>query len=154
MIKFNVITNNVNWFHLIKDPSNYIDRKIKKLNFKNKNFKKKIIFCTLLLSGNKEIKKLNKKFRKKNKSTDVLSFPFYNKKDLKNKIKKEKEIYIGDIIINLVKVDNKKNIKLFRAQFDKLWIHGLVHLFGYDHKKEKEYKKMYRVEANYLKYIK
>jgi probable rRNA maturation factor len=153
MIKFNVIINNVNWFRLIKNPSSYIDKKIKKINFKNKNFKKNIIFCTLLLSGNQEIKKLNKKFRKKNKSTDVLSFPFYDKKDLKNKIKKEKEIYLGDIIINLVKVNNKKNIKLFRSQFDKLWIHGLVHLFGYDHKKEKEYKKMHRVEASYLKYI-
>ena len=114
MIKFNVIINNVNWFRLIKNPSSYIDKKIKKINFKNKNFKKNIIFCTLLLSGNQEIKKLNKKFRKKNKSTDVLSFPFYDKKDLKNKIKKEKEIYLGDIIINLVKVNNKKNIKLFR----------------------------------------
>ena len=50
-------------------------------------------------------------------------------------------------------MNNKKNIKLFRSQFDKLWIHGLVHLFGYDHKKEKEYKKMHRVEASYLKYI-
>ena len=153
MIKFNVIINNVNWFRLIKNPSSYIDKKIKKINFKNKNFKKNINFFTLLLSGNQEIKKLNKKFRKKNKSTDVLSFPFYDKKDLKNKIKKEKEIYLGDIIINLVKVNNKKNIKLFRSQFDKLWIHGLVHLFGYDHKKEKEYKKMHRVEASYLKYI-
>jgi probable rRNA maturation factor len=52
-------------------------KKIKKLN-KKKNFLKKNFFCTLLLSGNKEIKKLNKKFRKKNKSTDVLSFPFHN----------------------------------------------------------------------------
>ena len=43
-------------------------------------YRKKIFFCTLLLSGDFEIKKLNKKFRKKNRSTDVLSFPFYNKK--------------------------------------------------------------------------
>jgi ssRNA-specific RNase YbeY (16S rRNA maturation enzyme) len=34
-----------------------------------------------------------------------------------------------------------------------LWIHGLVHLFGYDHKKEKDYRKMIQVEKNYLKYI-
>ena len=153
MIKINVITNYLNWFDYIKNPNSYIDKKVKKLNLKNKKLQKNIFFCTLLLSGNKEIKKLNKKFRKKNKSTDVLSFPFYNKKKLQNKIKKEKEIYLGDIIINLNKLNKKKNIKLFKAQFDKLWIHGFVHLFGHEKKKEKDYKKMNRLEENYLKYI-
>jgi len=153
MIKINVITNNFNWYRFIKIPNNYIERKIKKLNFKNKNYKKNIIFCTLLLSNTKAIKKLNSKFRKKNKSTDVLSFPFYNKKNLKKKIKNEKEIYLGDIIINLNKINSKKNMKNFKLEFDKLWIHGLVHLFGYDHKKEKDYRKMNQVEKNYLKYI-
>ena len=153
MIKINVITNNFNWYRFIKIPNNYIERKTKKLNFKNKNYKKNIIFCTLLLSNTKAIKKLNSKFRKKNKSTDVLSFPFYNKKNLKKKIKNEKEIYLGDIIINLNKIRPKKNIKNFKLEFDKLWIHGLVHLFGYDHKKEKDYRKMNQVEKNYLKYI-
>ena len=153
MIKINVVTNNFNWYRFIKIPNNYIERKIKKLNFKNKDYKKNIIFCTLLLSNTKAIKKLNSKFRKKNKSTDVLSFPFYNKKNLKKKIKNEKEIYLGDIIINLNKIRSKKNIKNFKLEFDKLWIHGLVHLFGYDHKKEKDYRKMNQVEKNYLKYI-
>ena len=153
MIKINVITNNFNWYRFIKIPNNYIERKIKKLNFKNKNYKKNIIFCTLLLSNTKAIKKLNSKFRKKNKSTDILSFPFYSKKNLKKKIKNEKEIYLGDIIINLNKIRSKKNIKNFKLEFDKLWIHGLVHLFGYDHKKEKDYRKMNQVEKNYLKYI-
>ena len=153
MIKINVITNNFNWYRFIRIPNNYIERKIKKLNFKNKNYKKNIIFCTLLLSNTKAIKKLNSKFRKKNKSTDVLSFPFYNKKNLKKKIKNEKEIYLGDIIINLNKIRSKKNIKNFKLEFDKLWIHGLVHLFGYDHEKEKDYRKMSQVEKNYLKYI-
>ena len=104
MIKINVVTNNLNWYRFIKIHDNYIERKIKKLNFKNKNYKKNIIFCTLLLSNTIAIKKLNSKFRKKNKSTDVLSFPFYNKKNLKKKIKNEKEIYLGDIIINLNKI--------------------------------------------------
>ena len=153
MIKINVVTNNFNWYRFIKIPNNYIERKIKKLNFKNKDYKKNIIFCTLLLSNTKAIKKLNSKFRKKNKSTDVLSFPFYNKKNLKKKIKNEKEIYLGDIIINLNKIHSKKNMKNFKLEFDKLWIHGLVHLFGYDHKKEKDYRKMIQVEKKYLKYI-
>ena len=89
----------------------------------------------MLLSGNNEIKKLNRKFRKKNKTTDVLSFPFYNLRELKSKLKKNKEIYLGDIIINLNKIKNKKDKKDFELQLNKLWVHGIVHLFGYDHKK-------------------
>ena len=154
MIKINVINNNVSWSRLIKNPSNYIDRKVKKLNLKNKYLKKNVIFCTLLLSGNKEIKNLNKKFRNKNKSTDVLSFPFHKKKNLKKILKKEKELYLGDIIINFNKVIYKKNLIHFKSHFDKLWIHGLVHLFGYDHKNEKEFRKMQQVETDYLRYIK
>ena len=153
MIKINVVTNNLNWYRFIKIPDNYIERKIKKLNFKNKNYKKNIIFCTLLLSNTKAIKKLNNKFRKKNKSTDVLSFPFHNEKNLKKIIKNEKEIYLGDIIINLNRVRSKNNMKNFKLEFDKLWIHGLIHLFGYDHKKKKDFSEMNQVEKDYLKYI-
>ena len=65
MIKINVIIQNTSWFQFIKNPTFYLNRKVKKLNYKNKNFKKNIIFCTLLLSNKKEIKKLKKKFRKK-----------------------------------------------------------------------------------------
>ena len=55
------------------------------------------------------------------------------------KIKNKKEIYLGDIIINLNKVRNKKNKNSFIFEFDKLWVHGLVHLFGYDHKKNLDF---------------
>ena len=65
MIKINVITNNKSWLKYIKKPNYYLDKKIKKINLENKKLKKKNIFCSLLLSGNKEIKNLNKKFRKK-----------------------------------------------------------------------------------------
>ena len=92
MIKINVITKNVTWFKFIKNPASYIDRKVKKLNSKSKNFKKSRILCTLLLSNNKEIKELNKKFRKINKTTDVLSFPFQKEKILRTNIKKKKYI--------------------------------------------------------------
>ena len=150
MIKINVITNNITWFRYIKNPSRYLDRKLNKLNSKDEMFKKKNFFCTLLLSNNKEIKLLNKKFRKKNKATDVLSFPFQTKLELKKKLKKEKEIYLGDIIINLNKIKNKKVLKYFKFEFDRLWIHGLVHLLGYDHKKDKDFLKMNQIEKKYF----
>jgi len=149
MIKINVITNNNNWLNYIKNPNHYIDKKIKKLNSKEKIFSKKNIFCTLLLSDGKEIKSLNKKFRNKNKSTDVLSFPFQTKKDFKKKLKLDKEIYLGDIIINLSKIKSKK-INDFKIEFDRLWIHGLVHLCGYDHKRDKDFFKMHQIEKKYF----
>ena len=44
----------------------------------------------------------------------LLSFPFHSKYDLKKKLKKEKEIYLGDIIINLNKIKNKKKKKILK----------------------------------------
>ena len=153
MIKANVITKNKSWYRYIKDPNSYIDRKINMLNNKNKKIKKKNIYFTLLLSGVRDIKNLNRKFRKKNKSTDVLSFPFYKKKELQKRLINEEEIYLGDIIINFNEIKNKKKSKNFKIEFNNLWIHGLVHLFGHDHKKEKDYLIMKKIEKKYFTFI-
>ena len=153
MIKADVITRNKSWYKYIKNPNIYIGKKIYKLNTKNRKLKNKNLFFTLLLSGEKEIKNLNKKYRKKNESTDVLSFPFYTKKEMHKRLLKEKKIYLGDIIININKIKNKKEIKNFKIEFDNLWIHGLVHLFGHDHKKEKDFLAMKRIEKKYSSFI-
>ncbi len=153
MIKFNVISKNPRWKNYIKNPDTYINRQISKLNQNQKKYKNKSIICTLLLSENKEIKKLNKKFRNKDQITDILSFPSLDKKKLKKKLKNEKEIYLGDIIINLNKIKFKKNIKKFQLEFNKLWIHGLVHLFGYDHKNDKDFLTMLKIEKKFLSYL-
>ena len=108
MIKINIVSRNKNWLRYINNPQNFFKTKISKFNKKFKKYKKKIVFFTLLLSDDIEIKNLNKKFRKKNKSTDVLSFPFYNKKELVRKLKKDKQIYLGYIIVNLNKIKKKK----------------------------------------------
>ena len=107
MIKINVITSNNNWLNYIKKPNYYLNKKIQKINLKERRLKKKY-FLFFVTFRNKEIKNLNKKFRKKNKVTDVLSFPFHTKKELEKIIKNEKEVYLGDIIINLNKVKKKK----------------------------------------------
>ena len=153
MIKVNVILNNIIWKKYLKNPNSFIDKKIDLLNKKNKLYKKNTLIFTLLLSGPAEIKKLNKKFRKKNKITDVLSFPFHEKNQLDIKIKREKEIYIGDIILNLNKIKNKKNKVKFKNELNKLWIHGLGHLFGHQHKIDKDFKAMNKIEKEYLDYI-
>ena len=154
MIKVNVILNNINWKRYLRNPNRFIDKKIALLNKKNKLLKKNTLICSLLLSGTKEIKNLNKKFRKKNKSTDVLSFPFYEKNQLINKIKKEKEVYLGDIIINLSQVKKKNNKAKFKEELNKLWIHGLLHLLGYDHKSNSQYLQMRKLEEKFSYLIK
>ena len=142
MIKINVISNYSGWNNFFKNPNLYLENQINNFNKKDKKFKKKNIFFTLLLSENKEIKKLNNKFRKKNKS-----------KELDKKLSKEKEIYLGDIIINFNKIQNKNNFTNFKSEFNKLWIHGFVHLFGYDHKKIKDFNTMLKIEKKFLSYL-
>ena len=95
-----------------------------------------------MLSNNKGTKKLNKDFRNKNKSTDVLSFPF-NKKT-----KISKTTYVGDIIISYNFMDKPKsqNLKNFKEKVIKTFIHGFLHLLGFDHVKNKDYKKMLNEE--------
>ena len=155
MIKINVILNNITWKKYLKNPHEFIENKVKLLNKKNKLFKKNTFICSLLLSDTKEIKNLNKKFRKKNKSTDILSFPFYEKKALNYKIKsKQKEIYLGDIIINLNSIKTKGNLNKFTYEFNKIWIHGLAHLFGYTHKKNQDFFDMKRIEKKYINILK
>jgi len=153
MIKVNVILDNINWRKYITNPKIFIDNRVKLLNKKNNLFKKKKLIFSLALSDTTKIKRLNRLYRKKNLSTDVLSFPFYEKNILTKKIKKEKEIYIGDVIVNLNKIKNKNNKRLFLSEFNKLWIHGLVHLFGHQHKRDKDFYKMDKLEKKYIKSI-
>ena len=96
----------------------------------------------MLLSNNKKIKKLNKIFRNKNKSTDILSFPFSKKTKILN------QTYLGDIIISYEFVDKPRNqkIKILKKKLIKIFIHGFLHLLNFDHKKNKDYKKMLKEE--------
>ena len=107
------------------------------------------LYQTLLLSNDKGIKKLNKKFRNKNKPTDILSFPFTNK------IKKKGESYLGDIIISYNFMDKPRNqsLSLFKDKVIKTFIHGFLHLLGFDHMRFKDYKKMIKEEQNIYKSV-
>ncbi len=147
MIKVDVLLKDKNWKKYISNPKKYLESKVKLINGSLSFIKNKKISFSILLGGHEEIKKLNKIYRKKNKSTDVLSFPFYEIKNLK-KIK-NKNIYLGDVILNFYKID-KKN---FKRNFNKLWIHGFLHLLGYRHRKNKDYYKMHRIENLMLKKI-
>ena len=140
MIKANVILDCYKWKNKIKDPNNYLKKKLKKLS-KFTYFKKKKQEFSILLTNNKKMKNLNFKFRKKNKTTDVLSFQSNNNK------------YIGDIAISYEIVNKRSKLSNFFIEFDKMWIHGYFHLIGYDHKKLKDFKKMVKKENLILNYF-
>ena len=154
MIKFNVLISNKRWKKYINNPKAYIIKKLILLNKGDTFFKNKQIFFSLLLSSSKEIKSINKKFRKKNKITDVLAFPFYEKREINKFFKKNVSFYLGDIIINLDKITKKsKEKKIIKIEFDKLWIHGLAHLLGFRHKYNKDYIKMIKIEKKFFKLL-
>jgi len=144
MIKANVILDYPDWKKKIKNPNNYIIKKLKTLS-KIPSFRNKKQEFTLLLTNNRKMKSLNNKFRKKNKVTDILSFPF-------NYIFK-KNSYLGDIAISY-EIINRRSVKSnFFKEFDRMWLHGYFHLLGYDHKKLKDFKKMNKKENLILNYL-
>jgi probable rRNA maturation factor len=150
MINADVIVENKLWNKKIKSPSKYIKKKIKKI-FKFNSIKRRRFSLTILLTDNSKMKYLNKKFRNKNKITDVLSFPNLEPADLKKKI--NTEIYLGDIALSYEIINRRSKDSSFNLEFDKMWIHGYLHLLGYDHKKFKDYKVMKKTEDKILKVI-
>ena len=150
MIRVNVEINNKSWHKKIKSPKKYFNRRLKKISKIVKFFQHKNIIFTILLTSSLKIKKLNKKFRKRNKVTDVLSFPSFSTKSFK--FIKEKEIYIGDIAVSY-EVINSRSKKNFLLEFDKVWIHGLLHLVGYNHIKNRDYFIMNKLEKRILNLI-
>ena len=150
MIKVNVEINNHSWRKKIKNPKKYLNKKLKKISKIIKLFKNKNITFTILLTNSLNMKKLNNKFRKKNKSTDILSFPTYTEKKLK--FIKDKKIYIGDIAASY-EIINARSQKKFLTEFDKAWVHGLLHLIGYDHVKYNDYNEMSKIEKRILNSI-
>ena len=143
MIKANVILDHYKWKKKIKNPNSYFKKKLNKLN-KINSLKKKNHEFTVLLTNNKKMKSLNFKFRKKNKPTDVLSFPLRFIK---------KNVYIGDIAISFEIINKRSKKTNFYLELDKMWIHGYFHLIGYDHKKIDDYKKMAKKENLVLNYF-
>ena len=144
MIKVNVFSEEKAWSKRLKNQNLFFKKICRSFPKKYQFLNKKVSF-NLLLSNNKNIKKLNKFFRNKNKSTDVLSFPS------SKKIKISKNTFLGDIIISYNYLDKPKSqeLRLFKDKVIKIFIHGYLHLLGFDHIKNKDYSKMLRRE-NFL----
>ena len=146
MINVNVFSEDNNWSNKIKNKEIFFQSICEAFPRKYK-FSTKNVSFTLLLSNNKNIKKLNKKFRNKNKPTDILSFPLSHKTSIK------KDTYLGDIIISFNYMNKDKEKRLFKTTVIKTFIHGFLHLLGFDHIKDKDYKKMITEENKIYKSV-
>ncbi len=148
MIKVNVLCEDKSWSKKIRKKEFFFNNLCKffpkKFQFINKK-----IYLTLLLSNNKKIKKLNKKFRNKNKHTDILSFPFHHTP------KNLREIYLGDIIISFNYMNKFKDLNTgnFKENVVKIFIHGFLHLLDFDHIKKKDYIKMLNEEQKIFRSV-
>ena len=149
MINVDVVSESNLWSKKIKKTNVFFNSLVK--NFPKKyRFIKKKVSLTVLLSNNENIKKLNKKFRNKNKATDVLSFPSEKKMNIK------KSPYIGDIVISYEFMNKTKALSVleFKSKVTKVFIHGFLHLLGYDHIKLKDFKVMLIEEEKIYQTIK
>ncbi|MFM8422436.1 MAG: rRNA maturation RNase YbeY, partial [Candidatus Fonsibacter sp.] len=110
---------------------------------------------SILLTGSKNMKKLNKKFRKINKDTDVLSFPAEEKDFFDKDLKSKKKVYLGDVALSYQYIEaiTKKQKTSFDDYFKKMLVHGLLHLIGYEHNSFKNYKKMSLLEKKIIRNI-
>ena len=66
---------------------------------------------------------------------------------------KKNNIYLGDIIINLNKINKESEKFHFSEYFDKIWIHGLTHLLGHRHKSNRDFAIMQKLERKIIKSI-
>ena len=128
------------------------DKMFKKhLNVFYKVFKKKVdkLLCSrhgsvdLILVNDKTIKRMNREYRGKNKPTDVISFAYLEVTEYK---KTKGDVISGDIFISVdtAKKQAKENGHSLETELAVLFVHGLLHLFGFDHKTGREEAEMER----------
>ncbi|WP_330463355.1 rRNA maturation RNase YbeY [Metamycoplasma gateae] len=125
------IKNNSFWrFKFKEDFLNILEESRKEFN------SKKYISVDVLFVNKFKMKKLNKKYRNKNYTTDILSFPLKAEFELNFLDNLE----LGQIIISpwKIKKQSKEFNHSFRREICYIFCHGIAHLFGFDHQTKKE----------------
>ncbi|PPR45666.1 MAG: Endoribonuclease YbeY [Alphaproteobacteria bacterium MarineAlpha5_Bin8] len=146
MINYSILCKSNHWPRRLKKIDKIIQKVLvyeKELKFTNtSNY-----FCNFVLANDKFIKKLNNKYKKNNKPTDVLTFVSnYNVKD----VKKEKHC---DIIFSIERItqDSKNNNIDFYNHITHLIIHSFLHINNFIHYKLKDFFIMKKIETKILK---
>lgn len=105
---------------------------------------------SVIVVGDKTMRQLNKQWRKKDRPTDVLSFPFLEDKALIAPIQKQKEL--GEVVVNFEQAARqaKERGHSLRHELAVLYVHGVLHLLGYDHGKSNEARVMKQLEQKIM----
>ena len=106
---------------------------------------------SIVLAGDAEVKKLNRVYRKKNKTTDVLSFPLLEGK--KMILSPKEAIALGDVVISLPQAKRQaaQQGKKLKGELALLLVHGILHLLGYDHVSLIQERKMFNLQNSFLR---
>lgn len=109
---------------------------------------------SVALIGDKEIREINKTYRKVDRPTDVISFAFLDDEENLQKILfKKQKVVLGDIYISYDRA--KEQAETYghseRREFLFLFVHGLLHLLGYNHMEEEDENKMFDIQETILK---
>ena len=155
MVKVNLVIEDKNWKSRYPKVNLVLTKSIKKILLSIFPSRTIAFEVSILLTGTKNMKKLNKKFRKINKDTDVLSFPAEEKNFFKKDLKLKKKVYLGDIALSYqyIEATIKKQNTSFDDYFKKMLIHGVLHLIGFEHDTFTKYKKMNLLEQKIIRSI-
>ena len=142
-----------------KEDCERIVEKVLKKCFEEEGLIDSKLIMTITFTTPEEIRKINKKYRKIDKATDVLSFPMFEKSELDEKIKNKDFLYedvLGDVIISIDKVREQAEEygHSFERELSYMLVHGFYHLMGYDHIEEEDKKIMRPKEEKILNELK
>ncbi len=148
MIQIEYNVNELKWKNSFPEYKNYISKSVNEtLKIINRSLPSNAT-VSFFLTSNKNIKELNRKFRKRNKVTNVLSFPMQSYY--------ENSYFLGDIALSgqtLLQEANEQ--KIYKYDYlCKMTIHGMLHLLGYDHITDKQFHKMNKIEDLIFKIVK
>lgn len=154
MLSVTFIAQDPAWKALLTKERVFFRQALKK-TFSYLNLPLKKFNVCVMLTNDAAIKKLNKEFRKKNKATNVLSFPQFD--DLHDILAaNDNHLELGDIVLafETIKAESKEQKKTLRNHVTHLLVHGLLHLCGFDHMAKEDEKDMEAMEIAILASLK
>jgi len=160
MINFDIEVKTKKWLAL-KDCEHFVEQtlnKIIKQTLLKKYFKKNnFLQINISLVSDAQIKKINLRYRKKNKPTNVLSFANLDEKQIniighQKVIDKLSNLVLGDIVLafEIIKKESILQNKDFYEHLSHLLVHALLHLLGYDHEDDNQAEVMEKLEVKIL----
>ena len=140
------------------EPNNNYEKIIKNVIeqcYKEENILNTKLCIQITLTNPNNIQKLNNEYRNIDKETDVLSFPMFEKQELKELLENKNFTYediLGDIVISIERVEQqaKEYGHSFERELSYMVVHGFYHLMGYDHIEEEDKKEMRLKEEKIL----